>query len=73
MKQQKQINKPFLFTDNKETAKELLMLGYPLLSSTNIIYTFLNVNIKNFSREEMSNKNLIYSDRMCFEGYMEGR
>lgn len=68
MQTQKPENSPFLYTDSKDTADELLKIGYPLLSSTETSYTFLNTNLKNFSHDEMKVKSLVYSNRICLEG-----
>lgn len=64
----KQDNNPFIFTDNKETAEELSKLGYPLLSSNNTSFLFLNTNLKNFSNEDMNKKSMKYTNRICLEG-----
>lgn len=68
MKIQKPINNPFLFTDNKITAEELLKIGYPLISSNDSSFTFLNTNLKTFSQEELYKKNIVFSNRMFMEG-----
>ena len=68
MQIQKQENNPFIFTDNKETAEELSKSGYPLLSSNNISFLFLNINLINFSIEDMNKKSMKYTNRICLEG-----
>lgn len=56
----------FIKTTDKETADNLLLCGFQLISNTCGTYTFLNQQVKNFSFENIDVKKLVYTNTLVF-------
>lgn len=53
----------FITTTDKETADQLLKLGFQLLSSENGRYTFLNC--LKYSTEQIDKNKIVYTNILC--------
>ena len=56
----------FIKTSDKQTADQLLMCGFQLVSNACGIYTFLNQSQKNFNFENIDVKRLVYVNTLVF-------
>lgn len=57
----------FIKTTDKETADQLLLCGFQLVSNTCGVYTFLNKQPKNFNFENVDVKKFVYTNTLIFD------
>ena len=56
----------FIIVQDKDTANQLITVGFNLVSNTNGTYTFMNIVPKHFSFENVDIKKLVYSNMLTF-------
>lgn len=56
----------FIKTTDKETADQLILCGFQLISNTCDTYTFLNQQPKNLNFENVDVKKCVYTNALTF-------
>ena len=56
--------KNFIKTTDKETAEQLISVGFQLVSQSGNTYTFLNQLPKNFNFDEVDKKHMAYTNTL---------